>query len=132
MAGLSNTIENDLLAHLVGKTAWTMPSSVYVALFTTIPADDGTGGVEVTGGAYARVLTSGATWTTPSAGAITTAALITFPIATAGWGTVTSVGLYTASSGGTLLAFGSLTSSVTVLSGQAPSFAIGDLDLTAD
>lgn len=48
MAGnLTNYLENKLLDHFLGTTAYTMPSPVYVALFTVAPGDAG-GGTEVT------------------------------------------------------------------------------------
>lgn len=74
----------------------------YVGLFTTAPADDGTGGVEVSGGSYARV---GAQFTVTD-GDPTYAENdgdIDFPQATAGWGAVTHAGAWTAVSGGTLI-----------------------------
>ena len=40
MAGnLTNYLENKLLDHFLGTTSYTMPSPVYVALFTVAPGD---------------------------------------------------------------------------------------------
>ena len=49
----SNYLETELLDHVFANNAYTSPSSVYVGLFTTSPAEDGSG-TEVSGGSYAR------------------------------------------------------------------------------
>ena len=120
-------IRNALLDHVHGKAAYTMPT-VHVALSTTTPAADGTNVTEPSGNGYARVTTSGATWGSASAGAITNATAITFPTATgAGWGTVTHVVAYNASSGGSPLWFASITSQ-SVPAGVTVTIPIGDAD----
>ena len=54
MAGnLSDYLENKLIDHFLGTTSYTMPTPVYVALYTVTPSDAG-GGTEATGGSYAR------------------------------------------------------------------------------
>ena len=88
--------ENKVLDHLNGKSSFTMPT-VYVALFTAAPSDAG-GGTEVSGGSYARVATSGATWAAASGGAASNAAAISFPTASASWGTVTHYATFDAAS----------------------------------
>jgi hypothetical protein len=100
---LSSTIEQAILQHFLGVQAYTFPTTVYVALFTTTPTmPAGTGGVEVSGGAYAR---QAITWTVSGSGpaVATNSALVQFPTATASWGTVTGAGIYTAATGGTLI-----------------------------
>jgi hypothetical protein len=68
MAGsINDGTETRILDHIVGKTSYTMPSTVYLALFTTAVNDAG-GGTEATGGSYARKLTAGSDWTAASAG----------------------------------------------------------------
>jgi hypothetical protein len=106
-----------ILQHITGYSAIFTEPTAYIALFTTAPTDDtGTGVVEVSGGAYARVATtqgSAGTWgaastatdpTTISNSGTGTAA-ITFPTATANWGTVVAFGMYDAATGGNLLAW---------------------------
>lgn len=109
MPGLSQYSGRKLLEHITGKTAYGALPTAYVALFTTAPtAEDGTGAVEPSGGSYARVATSGVTWNAATGSApasINNAATITFPTATANWGTVVAWGLYDAASGGNLLAW---------------------------
>jgi hypothetical protein len=130
MAGLSDYLENELLDHIVGKTAYTMPT-VYVGLYTSAPTDAG-GGTEVSGGSYARKSTAGADWAAASGGAISNANAITFVTASGSWGTVTHFGLFDASTTGNLLAWGALGASKAIGSGDTASFAAGDLDITMD
>jgi hypothetical protein len=133
MAGsINDATENKILDHIVGKTSYTMPSTVYVALFTTAVTDTG-GGTEVTGGSYARKLTAGADWTAAAAGASSNAAIITFVTPTGSWGTVTHFALMASVSGVTAadyIAWADLTSSQAIGTGNAVSFAIGALALT--
>lgn len=115
MAGMTDYSATGWLAYIVGKTAIPSLPTAYIGLFTTAPTSDSgiTGAVEVSGGSYARQATSGATWNAASNSSgsepsvtpanITNAAAITFPIATANWGTVTSFGLFDAVSAGNLL-----------------------------
>lgn len=108
------TAEN-ILQHVVGYSAIFAEPTAYVALFTTAPTDDtGASAVEVSGGSYARVATTQGTSGTWAAASTTTDpttisnsgtanAAITFPTATANWGTLVAFGLYDAATGGNLL-----------------------------
>ena len=49
----SNYLENKVLLHVFGATAYTAPATLYVGLFTSNPGETG-GGTEVSGGSYAR------------------------------------------------------------------------------
>jgi hypothetical protein len=118
-------LENKLLAHTFSNTAYTSPSTVYVALYTTAPTDSTTG-TEVSGGAYAR---QSASFTT-TASATTNASAIEYPTATAGYGTVVAVAVLDASSGGNMLAFASLDTSKTIATGDVFRIPAGDLDIT--
>jgi hypothetical protein len=129
-----------MLQHVVGRTAFTMPS-VWLGLFTTAGVDAGTGFTEVTGGSYARPTTS-ALWNAAVAGSplpstITNSGTIAFPAATANWGTVTSWGLFDAVSAGNLLfwdymgnfswlPFTATLASPSVLTSTAHGYANGD------
>lgn len=131
MGSFSNYAENKILDHIVGKASFTMPT-VYVALFVGDPTDAGTGGAEVSGTSYARVATSDTDWASASGGAIANAAAITFPEAGGSWGTVDYFALFDAESSGNMLAHGQLSVSKAITTGDTPSFAIGDLDITLD
>jgi hypothetical protein len=110
-------------------------ANVYVALFTTAPADDGTGGTEVSGGSYARatiVRSSG--WSAISGTSprqISNAGTITFATPTANWGTIVAIGIYDASTVGNLLYWNTITSQV-INTGVVASFAASALVITDD
>lgn len=129
MAGFSDYLENAALNHFFRNVSTSSPATVYCALFTAAPADSG-GGTEVTGGSYARTaITFGA----PSpAGTISNSAAVTFPTATAGWGTVTHFAVFDASSGGNQLGWAALGTSKTIASSDTAEFAIGQLTVTLD
>ncbi len=128
MASFNDYTENKVLDHVVGKTAWTMPS-IWIALFTAAPSDTG-GGTEVTGGAYARKSTAAADWAAAAAGATSNANAITFITPTASWGTVTHFALMDALTVGNMIAWAPLTTSQAIGSGNTVSFAVGELDIT--
>lgn len=121
MSNLSNYLEQKLIDHILNEVAFSVPLTTYVGLFTTMPADDGTGGVEVTGGSYARVLVNqngGAspTWdlgVSEGTGRqhgflVDNTHEVLFPQATADWGTVVGFGIFDASTAGNLLYYGLL------------------------
>jgi len=129
MANISTFAADKLLDHLLGKTSYTMPT-VYVGLYTTNPTmPAGTGGVEVSGGSYARVQLSPNTAAAAS-GSSSSNAAVTFAQATANWGTVTGIGLFDAPTAGNLLAAGPLTANEVVNSGDTFSFPSGNITVT--
>ena len=128
-------LENELLDQIFGAQAYVAPATLYVALSTTTPSDDGTNFTEPSGNAYARVaVTNNKTnFNTAAAGAVDNAVSIDFAQATpAGWGTVTHFGIYDASSAGNLLAWGALTASKAIDALDTAKFAAGDLNATLD
>jgi len=128
MAEFTDYLENKIIDHMLRNQAYTPPSTVYVALFTTATGDDGSG-TEVSGGSYARqAVTLGAA----SGGASSNTADITFPQATADWGTITHVALMDAETGGNMLMHSPLDESKTVNNGDTFKINAGDLDVTVD
>lgn len=116
MANISTYLADALLGHAFDYASYTVPQP-YVALFTTTPTmPAGTGGVEVTGGSYARQ-SAIAAFSAPSAGSISLSSTITFPTPTASWGSITGIGLLDASTGGNLLWAVALSGSVSVGTG---------------
>lgn len=132
MANMTDYLEGQIRAHIFRTATFAKPTVLAIGLFTAAPSDAG-GGTEVTGGAYARVTRNplDANWTAASAtdGLTDNAAAITFPTATAAWGTVTHVGIFDAATAGNLLFWGALTASKVVASGDTFEFAIGSLDV---
>lgn len=123
----SNYLETELLDHVFAGNAYTSPTTVYVGLFTSNPAEDGSG-TEVSGGSYVRKAGSFSV----SGNTATTTAAIEFPTATASWGTITHIGIYDASSAGNLLAYAALTASKAIASGDVFRIPTGDIDITLD
>ncbi len=127
----SNYLDNALLNLALGATAWAAPATVYVALFTAGP--DATGaGTEVTGGGYARVAVANNTtqWPTTTTETKSNGTEIDFPQASADWGTVVSVALFDAATGGNMLYFGTLTLAKPVMNLDTARFLAGDITLT--
>jgi len=131
MGSFADYWENEILDHLFGKGSYT-PPTIYVGLSTAYPTDDASGLAEPSGNAYARVATAGADWNVASGGAIANANDITFPEATDSWGTITHFALFDAASAGNMLAYGALSVSKSISSGDTAKFAAGDLDVTLD
>lgn len=123
---MSNYLENALVNATLRNTSYTSPATVYVALHTADPTDAGTG-AEVSGGSYAR---TSATFGAPSDGSSTTTADITFPTATASWGTVTHIGIWDASTSGNLLYHTPLDTSKAIDSGDVFKILTGNLTVT--
>jgi len=123
----SNYLETELLDHVFANNAYTSPTTVYVGLFTSAPSEAG-GGTEVSGGSYVRKAGSFSV----SGNTATTSAAIEWPTATASWGTITSIGIYDASTSGNLLAYANLSSSKAIASGDVFRIPTGDIDITLD
>jgi hypothetical protein len=130
MSALSDYLENKVLDQLFGATAYTAPSTLYFALFTTAPSDSG-GGVEVSGNGYTRASFSNTTsnWPSASSGSKSNAAQITFPAATGNWGSIVGIGIFDALSAGNLL-FWTTIPSRSVVTGDVPRFAAGGVTIT--
>jgi hypothetical protein len=133
MGSKSNYLENAILNHVLGGQTYTPPATVYVALFTVAPGEAG-GGTEVSGGGYSRVAVANNTtnWPTTTSGQKSNANAITFPQATANWGTIVAWGLFDAATGGNLLYYGDVSPSRAVNSGDTAQFAAGALTFTED
>jgi hypothetical protein len=138
----SNRTAQAILNSLFGKTsnfgALASAPTIYVALSSTTPAEDGTNVTEPSGGSYARVATAPADWnaaTLADPAVVTNANPITFPTASANWlasANITHFALYDALTVGNFLGFGALTVPKPVLSGDTPSYAAGALSVTLD
>jgi len=131
MGSFSDYWENEILDHIFGKGSYT-PPTIYVGLSTADPLDNGSGLAEPSGNGYARVATSGASWTISSGGSLSNAGDISFPQASGNWGTITHFALFDAAIAGNMLAHGALSQSKTITSGDTAKFATGDLDVSLD
>jgi hypothetical protein len=126
MAEISNYLENALINGTLRATTFTAPAAVYVSLHTADPTDAGTG-TEVSGGSYVR---QAATFAAPSNGASATSADVTFPQATASYGTVGWIGIWDASTSGNMLYHTALDTSKAIDTGDIFKIASGSLTVT--
>lgn len=128
---LTNYAEKKILDHLVGKAAFTMPTA-YVALYTSVPNEDGTGGVEVSGGGYSRMQTSPSDWEDAAEGGIQNAVNLEWDASTADWGTIVGIALVDASTSGNVLVRGEAVAQKTIESGDMFRISAGNLVLSLD
>lgn len=120
---ISNYAELKILEHTTGKTAWTMPTTVYVKLHTADPGED------CTTAAATNTSRQAASWAAAATGSIATNATIT-------WTNVSTTETYTHwslwdnSTAGNPLWSGALSSSAAVTAGD--TFQITSLTLSLD
>lgn len=126
MAEMSNYLENALVNATLRNTAYTSPSTVYLALYTSDPTDADSG-TECSGTSYAR---QSITFGAPSNGVTTNSAAIEFPQAGGAWGTISHIGIRDASTSGNLLYHTPLDASKTIATGDVFRVAIGSLSVT--
>lgn len=138
----TNYLENKLVDHQFRSATYAKPTAAWIALYTAAPSDAG-GGTEVAGGGYARVnlppldtnwtATQGGTTGASSGtgGATSNAVVVTFPVPSADWGTVTHVAIFDAATGGNPILWAPLTTPRDILTGDpAPRFPPGSLAIT--
>lgn len=115
-----------LLEYTFGQVTVPTLGALYCGVSTTAPARDGTGFTEPSAGAYARVGLSNNLSNFLSASgsppADHNAVDITFPTATANWGTIVWGAWFDASSAGNMICAGPLTSPITINSGATLKF----------
>lgn len=123
---LSDSAENRILDHINLVTAWTPTTPLKVALYTVAPTDAG-GGTEVSGGSYAR---TNVTFGAASGGSASNSADVTFPTATASWGTVVAAAIFDSAGSPVMIWYGTLTASKTVDVGDTFKIPAGSLTLS--
>ena len=129
---LTDYSNNKTLDLFFGASAFTPPATLYFGLSQTASSKSGTVS-EPAGGGYARVAVANNLTGFPAAsgGTKSNAAVVTFPAPSAAWGTVASVFIADAVSGGNVLAAADLTTPKTISSGaSAPTIAVGALFLS--
>ena len=131
MCSFSNYLESNILNHIFGKSNYSA-TDVYVGLLHLEPNEDGTSVCEPVSSSYARVKTNVSSWDIAVEGLMENVGNITFPMACEKWGLVTYFGLFDTQSGGNILAYGRLSPSITINSGDIPRFGPGDLIISLD
>lgn len=117
----SNYLKDKVIKHVLGEASFTMPTNVYLALYTNDPtvADTGT---EVVGGSYARQQLSFATASNGAKASNTAETFSSMPAVT-----VTHWGIRDASSGGNLLYFGAFDLPIQLNAGNPLTINSGDI-----
>lgn len=123
----TNHLETEILDHVFGGNAYTAPGTLYLGLYTSAPSDT-EGGTELSGSGYARQAMA----MSVSGNTASNSAVEEFATATGSWGTVTHVGVFDASTSGNLLAYGALSASKAIATGDVFRIPAGDLDITLD
>ena len=127
MAAMTDYLADAVRDHILRNTAYTSPTTVYLALFTTATTEAG-GGTEVTGGSYARqAITFNAgvdAGLAEQSGAITIAGM---PAAN-----VVAVGVMDAVAAGNMLFHGRLPQARSVAGGETFTLDDGDLRVLLD
>ena len=119
---LSNYGENAVLGLVQGA------ASFWLALFTDVPGEGGTG-TEVSGGGYAR---QSVTFGAPSGGSMANSLPIEFPTATSDWGTAAGWALFDAKSGGNMWWSGAVDVPKALFAGDIYRVNAGGLTLSMD
>ena len=127
-----NGIETSVLAKVFGAVDFTPDATYYLALSQGDPLDDGTGLIEPVNG-YARVGVANTAGEWVVAGdTASNVNDITFPAATGDWGVLTHWAILDASSGGNVIAHGTLVDVQIPVNGDTFKFFAGDLTIQLD
>ena len=133
MSAASNYLENKLLDHTLTATGYTAPGTRYLGLFLNVSTqaaanlEAGTLTDEISGGSYARQTIA---FGSASGGTSSSSATVTFPAATANWGTVTHVAVMDAATGGNVLFWGAVTTAKTIETGDTFQVSSGNLTIS--
>jgi hypothetical protein len=130
---MGNAVELKVLEHIVGKTSYTMPSGLLLALttVTVVETDTGVTITRPTYTGYADKSVAGSDWGTAAAGQIANTNPITFAACTGGTSTLIGFALLSAA-GGDVIIFGTLASLVVSATQTPVNFAAGALIATLD
>ncbi len=121
LAVKSAYLKNKIIKHVLGEASYTMPTNVYLALYTNNPTENDTG-TESTGGSYARQQLSFANAVGGTKTSNTSETFSSMPAST-----VTHWGIRDASSGGNLLYFGAFDLPIVLTAGNNLPIASGDI-----
>jgi hypothetical protein len=130
MAACSDYLENKLLDHVLTATAYTQPSTRYLALFTAdtgLETNSPSAEISTSGTAYVRKTV---TFAAASGGTCATNATVTFDTATASWGLVTHIAIMDAETSGNVLFYGALTTSKQIDAADTMQVTSGNLTVS--
>lgn len=132
MASMTRYLEAALQDHMLGLTAYTMPTGVFLGLHTASPTKSGSRTYEVTtsGSGYARqAITAKMGATNTSTGIAVNTVVITHGPATTDWGTITYASIDDAVTAGNMLEFAAPVTAQTVPIGESFQLTPGQMSL---
>jgi len=131
---LSTFYKNKVIDHMFRGQSFSVPTTVYLALFTSSTGlDTNSPTAEISGGSYARQTCA---LNAASGGLTANTSQVNFPAATASWGTATHVALVDSAANTNwgvnvnVLAYGTLVYAKTVDAGDIVRFDAGEFDFT--
>lgn len=132
MSGFSTYLSQNIINSTLRGQAFTVPSNLYLALFTSDPTDNNVTANEVAGAWYARQLTGA--WAAPvgSGNSTSNNNQIQYSAVTGSSVTVSHWGIYDAATSGNLLYCGALSASKTLNVGDVLVIAASQLAITVD
>lgn len=124
---LAYTFEDSIMEFLLSGAPLSSPgTAIWLALYTSNPGPSDTGTeVSLSSTGYARIQVTA--WDAASNGVKQNTNAIEFGAATTNWGTITHIALRTASTGGSLMWYGALTTPRTVNSGDFLRLLAGEV-----
>ena len=130
--GFSTYASQMIINSVLRAAAFTVPSTLYLALFSGDPTDDNVTANEVAGAWYARQATGA--WAAPvgTGNSTSNSNQIQFSAVTGSAVTVSHWGIYDAASSGNLLFSGAVGSSKTFNVGDVPVIGASQLVITVD
>lgn len=136
MGSFSDYLENKILDHIFGAVSFTPPATIHIALLTGAPTDASTGSniteANYTGYARKAVTNNKTNFGNAASGSVSNAVEQIFAECTGGSSTITHFAICDAASGGNVIAWGALSTSKTITTGDTPKFAAGDLVANLD
>jgi len=127
----SDYAEGKVLDHVFSLAAAYPRPTLYLGVSTTDPTDAGSSATEPAGGAYARIATTASDWQRTGS-VVDNTSQLSFPEATASWGTLTHFVMYDAATGGNVIAHTELTSAKAIASNETLRFPVGNITFTLD
>ena len=127
MGSLTDTLELEVLDHILKVGSYSPPGTVYLGLSTADPLDTGAGWANPTYTGYARKAIAFGTAGTPTSRRIIQNADVTFDPCSAGSSLVTHWGLWSDISSGVLMAHGAFAVGKTIVAGNTPKVVSGEI-----
>lgn len=129
MSTFTDYLEEKLLEHTFTNTSYTSPTNVYLGLFTVAPSDSASGTEVASANGYSR---QACAFDAYSGGQIKNTSAETFTASGGNWGTVVAFGLFDASTGGNLLAYGEVAPNVAIDDGVTFTVGVNKLVIGLD